>query len=161
MKMLILPLAIGFLGATGCTTPQQLVQRDYASAIVGSWMYTLAHRGETYLTCIIVFHADGRWGVRYPGDPSKLEDIGGRRWRIEGNKLFKTGPDDDLRLGPELRRLASKPDTIVSFTADKFVTRDETTGTYIRIQKRRKILNQAMQQTPKSAGVAHFILAKW
>jgi hypothetical protein len=113
-------------------------------------MYTLTHRGETLLTGIIVFHADGRWGVLYAGDPPQLEDIRGRRWRIEGDKLFKTGPNDDVRLSPELRRFARAPDTIVSFTADRFVTSDETTSTYTRIQKRRKTPNHAMERTPKA-----------
>jgi hypothetical protein len=40
-----------------------------------------------------VFHADGSWGVER--NENAPEDIGGRRWKIEGNKLILIYPTDN------------------------------------------------------------------
>jgi hypothetical protein len=122
MRPLVFAMTVALLGVS---TVAALPQRDYAKLIVGSWLYTSKVRP----TRIIVFHADGRWGVRKYDDP-RPEDIRGRRWRVEGNTLILTYPHD--------HGLDTARDQIVSFTPDKFVT--EISGyrfTYARIEQRR------------------------
>ena len=84
-------------------------QRDYAKLIVGSWLYSSKVRP----TRILVFHADGSWGVRKYDDP-RPEDIRGRRWRVEGDTLILLYPGD--------HGFETAKDHIVSFTPNKFVT---------------------------------------
>jgi hypothetical protein len=75
---------------------------------------------------IIVFHADGRWGVK------KLEkvpeDIRGRRWWIKGNTLVLKYPSDHGFDTAQYR--------IISFTRDQFVTQihGDYESTYTRMR---------------------------
>jgi hypothetical protein len=105
----------------GLATVGAVPQRDYAKLIVGSWIYSSKVRP----TRIIVFHADGSWGVRKFDD--RPEDIRGRRWHVEGDSLVLRYPSDG--------GFDTHPYKIVSFTRHEFVT--ETEGykfTYTRIE---------------------------
>ena len=75
---------------------------DYSKTIVGCWLGSRKFE---------VYHADGTWGVKRNEDAA--EDISGRRWHIEGNKLIITYPGDH---GLETAAL-----TIVSLTEYKMV----------------------------------------
>ena len=111
------------LAVIGLAIVAAVPQPDYSKLIVGSWIYSSKVRP----TRIIVFHADGSWGVRKFDD--RPEDIRGRRWRVEGNTLILTYPHD--------HGFDTAKDRIVSFTPHKFVT--EVSGytfTYTRIDKR-------------------------
>ena len=57
--------------------------RDNSKLILGCWLGPRKFR---------VYHADGTWGVKRNEDAP--EDISGRRWRIEGDKLILTYPSD-------------------------------------------------------------------
>jgi len=106
----------------GLATVAAVPQRDYAKLIVGSWIYSSKVRP----TRIIVFHADGSWGVRKFDE--RPEDIRGRRWRVEGNNLILRYPSD--------KGFETHAYRIVSFTPREFVT--ETEGyrfTYTRIEQ--------------------------
>jgi hypothetical protein len=111
-------------GLLGVSVLAAVPERDYAKLIVGSWTYSSKDRP----TRIIVFHADGSWGVRKFDD--RPEDIRGRRWRLEGDTLVLTYPHDH---GFDTSRYQ-----IVSFALGKFVT--ENSGyrfTYTRIEQPR------------------------
>jgi hypothetical protein len=95
-----------------------------AKAIVGSWVFTSRVRPSR----IIIFHADGSWGVRKFNE--RPEDIRGRRWRVNGSSLILTYPSDHLFETGHYR--------IVSFTPQRFVT--EIHGyesTYTRVEQPR------------------------
>jgi hypothetical protein len=98
--------------------------RPDAKAIVGSWILASKYRP----TRIIVFHADGSWGVRKFDE--RPEDIRGRRWRVEDGTVVLKYPDAH---GFQTARYK-----IVSFTPRKFVT--EIHGyesTYTRVEQPR------------------------
>ncbi len=121
MNPLVRALAVALVGLS---TIAAVPQRDYAKLIVGGWIYSSKVRP----TRIIVFHADGSWGVRKFDD--RPEDIRGRRWRVEGNTLVLRYPGD--------HGFETAKDRIVSFIPDKFVT--EIHGyrsTYTRIEQPR------------------------
>jgi hypothetical protein len=93
-------------------------------AIVGSWVYSNKVRPSR----IIVFHADGSWGVRkFDNGP---EDIRGRRWRVQDDTLVLLYPSD--------HGFDTRVDKIVSFTRRKFVTEQQGYKfTYSRIEQPR------------------------
>lgn len=78
------------------------VQRDYSKAIVGCWLGPRK---------IEVYHTDGTWGVKRNEDAP--EDVRGRRWQVEGNRLILTYPGDH---GLETAEL-----TIVSLTKHRLI----------------------------------------
>jgi hypothetical protein len=78
------------------------VHRDYSKAIIGGWLGPRKFE---------VYHADGTWGVKRNEDAP--EDVRGRRWHINGNKLIITYPGDH---GLETGEL-----TIISLTDHKMV----------------------------------------
>jgi hypothetical protein len=78
------------------------VPRDYSRAIVGCWLGPRKFE---------VYHANGTWGIKRNEDAP--EDIRGRRWHIQGNKLVITYPGDHGMDTAEL--------TIVSLTEHKLV----------------------------------------
>lgn len=95
-----------------------------AKAIVGTWIYSSKVRP----TRIIVFHADGSWGLRK--FDARPEDNRGRRWRLEGDSLTLRYPSD--------QGFDTHAYKIVSFTRHEFVT--ETSGyrfTYTRREQPR------------------------
>ena len=95
--------------------------RPDAKAIVGIWVFTSKSRPSR----IIVFHADGSWGVRKFDD--RPEDIRGRRWRVQDSTLILKYPGD--------HGFETATYKIVSFTPRKFVT--EIHGyesTYTRVE---------------------------
>jgi hypothetical protein len=104
MTPLILALGLMLSDVTsGSAAPQ-----PDAKAIVGTWMFSGQYRPSR----IIVFHADGSWGVRkFDTAP---EDIRGRRWRVEGKTLVLTYPHD--------HGFDTAAYRFVSFTPRKFVT---------------------------------------
>ena len=75
---------------------------DYSKLICGCWL------GPGKFE---VYHADGTWGVKR--NENAPEDIRGRRWRIEGDKLILIYPGD--------QGLETAVCTIVSCTAHKLV----------------------------------------
>lgn len=94
---------LGFLVLVGaCTAPPKLTD-DYSKRILGRWLGPRKY---------YIFHANGTWGVQ--GNEDAPEDIDGRRWRIQGNKLFITFRGDNGLLTVDY--------TIVSFTAKSFIT---------------------------------------
>jgi hypothetical protein len=96
------------------------VSRD--QTILGAWRRHVPQRADR----IVIFHADGSWGVRN-WDFSKPEDIRGRRWRIERDSLILTPPPADSG--------QTFSEHIISFGHGKIVT--EITGTrisYTRVQ---------------------------
>jgi hypothetical protein len=153
------------LSAAGCSTVPQIPKSDYVHAIVGSWHYAATHSGENIQKdLIVVFHADGRVGVRSLGRYGFLEEyISGERWRIDGDRLMLSGSGG--------RSLGGEPttDRIVSFTADEIIAISESVGekkdsvieqatrTYKRIQQQRSTPNQTMQRTPtrRSPKISH------
>ena len=56
---------------------------DYSKRILGCWL------GPRKFN---VYHADGTWGVKRNEDAP--ENVRGRRWRVDGNKLILTYPGD-------------------------------------------------------------------
>ncbi|OYW75279.1 MAG: hypothetical protein B7Z37_14095 [Verrucomicrobia bacterium 12-59-8] len=82
--------------------------KDYPKRILGRWLGPRKY---------VIFFADGRWGVQRNEDDSI--EIGERRWRIEGDKLFLTFPRGT--------GLSTSESTITSFTAKQFVTEDHST----------------------------------
>jgi len=107
MKPLVAVVTVGLL-AVGTAAP--VPQRNYAKLIVGSWLYSSKVRP----TRILVFHADGSWGVRKYDDP-RPEEINGRRWRVERDKLILYYPSEKT---PRI-------DKILSFTQHQFVTEQQ------------------------------------
>lgn len=79
---------------------------DFAERILGRWLGRRKY---------IAFYADGRWGVQRNED-APIE-FNGRRWRIEGNKLFLTFQEHPG---------VTNESTIISFTTNQFIT--ETDG---------------------------------
>jgi hypothetical protein len=86
---------------------------DGEKVIVGKWEVSNPRRPSR----IVFFHPNHTWGVTN-FDPDKPEEINGRRWRTEGDKLILTYPTrNDGR-----DRLESYAYKIVSFSRDKFAT---------------------------------------
>jgi hypothetical protein len=86
--------------------PNTVVElKDYSERILGRWLGPRKY---------ISFYADGRWGIQRNEGASV--EIGVRRWRIEGNKLYLTFPGDTGLMTAEC--------TITSFTTKQFVTED-------------------------------------
>ena len=157
-------LTIALAGIAGCTTVPKVPQRDYAKAIPGTWLYTGTiqypfhgtYREEHIPSAIVTFHSDGRLGNRSLADSPSYEYIAGKRWRIEGDKLFVI---PDKYTSPDDRKLASSsPLRIVLFTPDKIMAvGDGVTDTYTRIRKQRNAPNRTMQRTPtrRSPHISH------
>lgn len=78
---------------------------DYTKRILGRWLGP-----RKYVT----FYADGRRGIQR-NEEAPVE-IDGRRWKIEGNKLFQTAQEDG--------RVAIAGSTIESFTTKRFITEE-------------------------------------
>ena len=76
---------------------------DYSKRIVSRWLGSRK---------FAIFHANGTWGIQRNEDSP--EDIDGRRWRIQGNKLFMTFRGDHGFQTTEF--------TIISFSPQKFIT---------------------------------------
>src|SRR3982751_3479878 len=83
------------------------LQRE--KAILGAWRRHVPQRADR----IVIFHADGSWGVRN-WDFSKAEDVRGRRWRMRGGTLIITPPPADS--------VDTYSEHIVSFSDRKIVT---------------------------------------
>jgi hypothetical protein len=84
--------------------------------ILGAWRIHIPQRADR----IVIFHADGSWGVRN-WDFSQPEDIRGRRWRIDRDSLIITPPPADSG--------ETFSEHIISFSHRKIVT--EINGTRI------------------------------
>jgi hypothetical protein len=117
MKALILALGLVAFGLTTATAASQPDEKT----IVGTWMFSSRYRPER----IIVFHANGKWGVKKLEEGP--EDIRGRRWRVEGNTLVLSYPSDH---GFDTARYK-----IISFTRGEFVTQihGDYESTYTRM----------------------------
>src|SRR4051794_14622870 len=93
---ILAPLVAALAGVTGCITVPQVPQRDYSNAMVGTWLYTGTvlnpfhgtYREEHIPSAMVTFYSDGRLGNRSLADSATYEYIAGKRWRIEGDKLF-------------------------------------------------------------------------
>ena len=83
---------------------------DYAKLIIGKWEGP-GTKTMALHQAVISFHPDGRWGVLPYGGGQ--EEIMGRQWRIESNKLFLTYLDG--------RAFTTSAYTIVSFSPVKLV----------------------------------------
>jgi hypothetical protein len=92
--------ALSFLSGPAVTIAGP--SRDYTKLIVGCWL------GPRKFD---VYHTDGSWGVKRSEDAP--EDIRGRRWRVEGDKLFLTFPGDN--------GMETADYTIVACTAQKLI----------------------------------------
>ena len=104
---------MSILAALLAVTPHGVAAPKYgedgAKAIVGTWMEARK---------LVVFHADGTWGVkRYEG---AREEIDGRRWRVEGKKFTLIYPGD--------HGMITEVSTIVTLTPKKFVVKDVEDG---------------------------------
>jgi hypothetical protein len=118
--MIPLIVALGF--TLSAVTTVAAPGKPDAKAIVGTWIFSSKYRPSR----IIVFHADGSWGVRKFDE--RPEDIRGRRWSVEGNTLTLKYPSDHGFDTASYR--------VVSFTPRKFMT--EIHGyesTYTRVQQ--------------------------
>jgi len=102
MRVLLLTMVFAFASATARESPH-----GYSKAILGCWLGSRKFE---------VYHANGTWGVKRNEDAP--EEISGRRWHIEGNKLIITYPGDH---GMETGAL-----TIISLTEHEMVL--ETSG---------------------------------
>lgn len=91
---------------------QTAKQNDH-NWILGTWRHEMPHHGGR----TVVFHPDQSWGVL--GYVPDREDIRGRRWRIEGEQLIRTYPDDN-----GFRTIS---DQIVSFSSERFELDDNET----------------------------------
>ena len=165
MDRRLVAFTVTLLSVAGCSTVPQIPKSDYAHAIIGSWKYAATHSGENIQKdLIVIFHADGRLGVRSWGRYGFMpEYISGKRWRIDGDRLMLSGSGT--------RSLGGEPttDRIVSFTADEIVAISESVGgkkdtlieqatrTYKRIPQQRNTPNQTMQRTPtrRSPQISH------
>ena len=78
MRALCFTIVFALLSATAGERP-----RDYSKAILGCWLGPRKFE---------IFHSDGRWGVKR--NEEAPEDISGRRWKIQRNKLIITYPGD-------------------------------------------------------------------
>jgi hypothetical protein len=128
MRPLTIALGSAFLATFLTAAPPRLNEK----AIVGTWIFSSKYRP----TRIIVFHADGSWGVRkFDEQP---EDIRGRRWRIADGTLVLKYPGD--------HGFETATYRIVSFSPRKFVT--EIHGyesMYTRVEQPRQTPNQSLQ----------------
>ena|SRR5438067_5714949 len=86
---------------------------DKDKTIIGKWKVNNPRRPSR----IVFFHPNHTWGVTN-FDPDKPEEINGRRWRIEGDKLILTFQDREN--GRD--RLETQVSRIVSFGRDRFAT---------------------------------------
>jgi hypothetical protein len=129
-------LSSALLSITVLTNAAVASPPDYSKVIVGHWRIHISQRADR----IIIFHSDGSWGVRN-WDFSKPEDIRGRRWHVEGDKLIITAPPED---GAQ-----TAAEKIVSFTHAAFVT--EVNGVTISYRRIKhwppKSPNQSMEPT--------------
>jgi hypothetical protein len=105
VKSPLLPILF-CLVAAGVSVASPNVSESFSKRILGRWLGPRK---------FVVFHSDGTWGVqRHETAP---EEIDGRRWRIEGNKLILTYPGNR---GPLTSR-----DSIISFTPQKLIVQSE------------------------------------
>jgi hypothetical protein len=112
MKSIVLPfLCLLVAVGTGIAAPKG--SEDYSKRILGRW---LGPKNK-----FRIFHADGTWGVQRHEDAP--EGIAGRRWRIDGKKLFLTYPTDN-GVGTPVHMVTSVY-TIIFFTPQNFTIRDE------------------------------------
>jgi len=88
---------------------EQVKADNYAQRILGRWLGSRK---------FVIFHEDGQWGVQR--NEEAKEEIMGRRWRIDGKKLFLTYPIDKGD-GIPVHMMTSVYD-IISFTQQKFIT---------------------------------------
>jgi hypothetical protein len=86
---------------------------DKGETIIGKWEVNNPRRTPR----IVFFHPNHTWGVTN-FDPGKSEEINGRRWRIDGDKLILTFPHREN--GRDL--LKTQVYKIVSFGRNKFAT---------------------------------------
>jgi hypothetical protein len=117
MRPLVTVITVGLLSANSLAA--SVPRRNWSKLIIGTWFHTCRLRPGR----ILVFHADGRWGVRKIDDP-RPEDIRGRRWHIEGDMLILRYPSDN--------GFESHPYKIVSFTPNEFITGGEYPCNYTR-----------------------------
>ena len=96
---------------------------DKDKMIIGKWEVSNPRRASR----VVFFHPNHTWGVTN-FDPDNPEEINGRRWRIEGDKLILTFPDREN--GRD--RLETQVYDIVSFGSDKFAT---DAFSYTRLKK--------------------------
>jgi hypothetical protein len=131
MKLLVVALSFALIASSDIASASP---QNYSNAIVGSWIFTSKVRPSR----IIVFHRDGSWGVRKFDD--RPEDIRGRRWRVEGDHLVLTYPDD--------HGFTTWRYQIVSFTPREFVTQTQGyTSTYTRLEQHLDTSNKPLQPT--------------
>ncbi len=109
LTLIILASAL-LLDCTAQTVSAAPNHSDYSKRILGRWLGPRK---------FIIFHANGTWAVQRNEDAP--QEINGRRWHINGNKLTLTFPGD--------HGTQSVVDTIVSFTQNKFVTKDDGIAT--------------------------------
>ena len=100
-RALFLVLTLLVAGTKSFAAPKQ--SEDYSKRILGRWLGPRKFH---------IFHANGTWGVQRNEDAP--EDIDGRRWRIQGNKLFLKFRGD--------AGLQTAEFTIISFTSKRFIT---------------------------------------
>lgn len=124
-------LVAAFVSSLAAPVVSAATSHDYSKLIVGCWL------GPRKFD---VYHADGTWGVKRNEDAS--EDIRGRRWCIEGDKLFLTFPGDD--------RMDTAVYTIVSCTEQKLILDDGHRQEYTRYSADCQRSNQEMKRTPKA-----------
>ncbi len=111
-------LMIAAASSLAAVSPSQ-----YSNKIIGAWRCHIPRRPDR----IVIFHRDGSWGVRN-WDFSQPEDIRGRRWRIEGNRLITTAPPMDGGQTADER--------ILSFTHTQIVTEVNGVGiSYTRLKE--------------------------
>jgi len=103
--------------------PATAAPPDYTTLLVGHWRIHRPGRPDR----IVIFHSDGTWGVRN-WDFSKPEDIRGRRWSVEADRLVLTYPSD--------HDFTTHAEKIVSITRARFVTEvDSSRFLYTRIER--------------------------
>jgi hypothetical protein len=131
--LLSLTLAITAFVSTAVAAPP-----DY-KLIVGHWRVHVSRRADR----IVIFHADGTWGVRN-WDFSQPEDIQGRRRRVAGDRLILTYPSD--------HGFTTYAEKIVSFTRARFMTETASGRFYYTRLKHwpPKSPNQTMQPNRES-----------
>ena len=114
MRRILLFLVIANIAFASNAEKEQLV--------IGKWRAHTPRRADR----IIIFHPDHTWGVTNV-DPHNPEEINGRCWRLEGDKLILSYPD--TLNGRD--HLASHAYKILSFNRDKLAT---DAFTYARIK---------------------------
>jgi len=100
-----------FLVIANTALASDAIHKD--KTIIGKWEVNNPRR----VPRIVFFHPNHTWGVTN-FDPDKPEEINGRRWRIEGDKLILSYPSR-VNGRDSLETHAYK---IVSFYRDKFAT---------------------------------------